>query len=194
MTARPRPTPSEFLKDTLPLKPSVETPAIRVADLKNDQLRSGRSSLGDIDLLGRLGKMEPLALARYLVGFSIGVAIALAWQSYGGAGREPTAPATTSPDQQQFKAMSVNLDAVPRSLDSIANHMVTNQEQMTRSVSKLEASQEWMTREIADLQTVEQYVLDKISLRPPRPTRATPRNLPPRSSQASVPLTPAGEP
>ncbi len=194
MSARPRPTPSEFLKDTLPLKPSVETPAIRVADLKNDQLRSGRSSLGDIDLLGRLGKMEPLALARYLIGFSIGVAIALAWQSYGGAGREPIAPATTSPDQQQFNAMSVNLDAVRRSVDWIANNMVTNQEQMTRSVSQLAASQEWMTREIADLQTVEQYVLDKISLPPPRPTRATPRNLPPRSSQASVPLTPAGEP
>ncbi len=180
MSARPRPTPSEFLKDTLPLKPAVETPAIRVADLKNDQLRSGRSSLGDLDL--------------YLIGFSIGVAIALAWQSYGGAGREPIAPATTSPDQQQFNAMSVNLDAVRRSVDSIANNMVTNQEQMTRSVSQLAASQEWMTREIADLQTVEQYVLDKISLPPPRPTRATPRNLAPRSSQASVPLIPAREP
>src|SRR5258707_1240923 len=119
MSARPRPTPSEFLKDTLPLKRSVETPAIRVADMKNE-LRSGRSSLGDLDLLGRLGKMEPLALARYLIGFSIGVAIALAWQSYGGAGSEPVAPATTSPDQQQFKPMSVNLHAVSRSVAPIA--------------------------------------------------------------------------
>jgi len=194
MSARPRPTQSEFLKDTLPPKPSVETPAIRVADLKNDQLRSGRSSLGDLDPLGRLDRLEPLAFARYFITFSIGVAIALAWQSYGGRDRAPIAPATTSPDQQQFNAMLVNLDAVRQSVDRIANNIATNQEQMTRRVSQLAASQEWMTREIADLQTVEQYVLDKISLPPPRPTRATPRNLAPRSSQAPVPLIPAREP
>ncbi len=69
MSARPRPTQSEFLKDTLPPKPSVETPAICVADLKNDQLRSGRSSLGDLDPLGRLDRLEPLAFARYFITF-----------------------------------------------------------------------------------------------------------------------------
>src|SRR6266436_3270452 len=99
MSARPRPARSEFLEDSLPLKPSVEAPPIRLADLRNDQFPSGRPSLGSLDPLGRLGRLEPLAFARYLFTFSFGVAVAWAWQSYGGTGREPIAPATTSPDQ-----------------------------------------------------------------------------------------------
>jgi hypothetical protein len=173
------------------LDPSVEAPAVRVADLKNDQFPSGRPSLASLDPRGRLGRLDPLAFARYLITFSIGVAIALAWQSYGGTGGEPIAPAAHSPDQQQFDAMSINLDAMRQSVDRIANNMALNQEQMTHSVSQLAAGQEWMTREIADLQTFEQYVLDKISLPQPRPTHATPRNLAPRSSQAPVALIPA---
>src|SRR5712675_3192964 len=89
MNARPRPTQSKFLdEDTVPLKASVEAPAIRLADLKNDQFPSERPSLSNLDPLGRLGRLEPLAFARYLITFSIGVALALAWQSYSGATRE----------------------------------------------------------------------------------------------------------
>jgi hypothetical protein len=84
MSARLKPTQSEFLDEDLSLlNPSVEAPAIRLADLKNDP--SGRPSLGNLD---RLGRLDPLAFARYLITFSIGIAVALVWQSYGNATRE----------------------------------------------------------------------------------------------------------
>jgi hypothetical protein len=188
MSAMLNPMQSEFFADKLLVKPSVEAPAIRAADRKTDQLPNRQPLL---DKLATLGKLDPLAFASYLIAFFIGVIATLAWQSHGGATREIISPAAPSPDQQQLNAMSVNLDAMRQSVDRIANNMALNQEQMTRSVSQLAAGQEWMTREIADLQTVEQYVLDKISLPPLRPTHAAPRNLVPRSSQAPIPLVPA---
>jgi hypothetical protein len=191
MGARPRPTQSELVEDTLLVKPSVETPAVRLVGRRSDLLPSSRVALANLDLLGGLGRLDPLAFARYLITFSIGLAVALAWQSYGGAGKERIAPVIPSPDQQQFNAMLLNLEAVRQSVDRIANNMATNQEQMTRSVSQVAAGQEWMTREIADLQTVEQYLLDKISTPPPRPTHVTPRV--PRSTQAPIQLTPASD-
>jgi hypothetical protein len=154
MSARPKPAQSEFLDDSLPAKLSAEPAPIRLADLKNDQLPSGRLSLGNLDPLGRL---EPLAFARYLITFSIGVAVALAWQSYGNATREVVA----------LKAISLDRDAVRQSLDRIATSVATSQEQMTRrierSIDRIAAGQEQTTREISDLQTVEQYILDRLS-------------------------------
>src|SRR6266436_3676872 len=157
MSARPKPAQSEFLKDAVPVKQSVEPAPIRLADLKNDQLPSGRLSLGNLDPLGGLGRLEPLAFARYLITFSIGVAVALAWQSYGNATREVAA----------LKAISLDRDAVRQSLDRIATSVATSQEQMTRrierSIDRIAAGQEQTTREISDLQTVEQYILDRLS-------------------------------
>jgi hypothetical protein len=158
MSARPRPMQSECLdEDPVSLKASAEAPAIRLADLKNDQFPSWRPSLGDLDPLGRLGRLDPLAFARYLITFSIGVAVALAWQSYGNATR----------DTASLKAISLDRDAVRQSLDRIANGVATSQEQMTRrierGIDRLAAGQEQTTRDINDLQTVEQYVLDRIS-------------------------------
>jgi hypothetical protein len=154
MSARPKPAQSEFLDDSLPVKLSGEPAPIRLADLKSDQLPSGRLSLGNLDPLGRL---EPLAFARYLITFSIGVAVALAWQSYGNATREVAA----------LKAISLDRDAVRQSLDRIATSVATSQEQMTRrierSIDRIAAGQEQTTREISDLQTVEQYILDRLS-------------------------------
>jgi len=154
MSARPKPAQSEFLDDSLPVKLSAEPAPIRLADLKSDQLPSGRLSLGNLDPLGRL---EPLAFARYLITFSIGVAVALAWQSYGNATREVVA----------LKAISLDRDAVRQSLDRIATSVATSQEQMTRrierSIDRIAAGQEQTTREISDLQTVEQYILDRLS-------------------------------
>ncbi len=141
----------------MPLNPSVEAPAIRLADLKNDQLPSGRPSLSNLDPLGSLGSLEPLAFARYLITFSIGIAVVLAWQSYGNATREAAS----------LKAISLDRDTVRQSLDRIATSVATSQEQMTRrierSIDRLAAGQEQTTRQISDLQTVEQYVLDRIS-------------------------------
>src|SRR5260370_20576370 len=152
MSARLKPTQSEFVEDTLLVKPSVE-PAIRLADLKNDA--TGRSSLGNVDPLGRLGR--PLAFARYLITFCIGVALALAWQSYRGATREAAS----------LRAISFDRDAMRQSLDRFAASVATNQEQMTRSmersINRIAAGQEQTTREISDLQTVEQYILDRLS-------------------------------
>ena len=181
MNARPRPTQSEFLdEDTVPLKASVEAPAIRLADLKNDQFPSWRPSLGDLDPLGRLGRLDPLVFARYLIAFSIGVAVALAWQSYGNATREAAS----------LKAISLDRDAVRQSLDRIATSVATSQEQMTRrierGIDRLAASQEQTTRGISDLQTVEQYVLDRISTLPPRSASTTVSKPVLRSPQARM--------
>jgi len=168
MNARPRPTQSKFLdEDTVPLRASVEAPAIRLADLKNDQFPSWRPSLGDLDPLGRLGRLDPLVFARYLITFSIGVAVALAWQSYGNATR----------DAASLKAISIDRDAVRQSLDRIATSVATSQEQMARrierSIERLAAGQEQTTRQINDMQTFEQYVLDRISTLPPRSAPTT---------------------
>jgi hypothetical protein len=182
MSARLRPTQSEFLdEDPVPLKTSVETPAIRLADLKNEQFPSWRPSLGDLDPLGKLGRLDPLAFARYLITFSIGVAIALAWQSYGNSTREG-AP---------LKAISFDHDAVRQSLDRIATSVATSQEQMTqrieRSIERLAIGQEQTTRQINDMQTFEQYVLDRLSTLPPRPTPPTVSKPILRSTQVPMP-------
>src|SRR5712672_1488136 len=158
MSAKLRPMQSECLdEDPVSLKASAEAPAIRLADLRNDQFPSWRPSLGDLDPLGRLGRLDPLAFARYLITFSIGVAVALAWQSYGNATREAAS----------LKAISLDRDAVRQSLDRIATSVATSQEQMTRrierSIDRIAAGQEQTTREISDLQTVEQYILDRLS-------------------------------
>jgi hypothetical protein len=168
MSARLRPTQSEFLdEDPAPLKTSVETPAIRLADLKNEQFPSWRPSLGDLDPLGKLGRLDPLAIARYLITFSIGVAIAIAWQSYGNSTREGAS----------LKAISLDHDAVRQSLDRIATSVATSQQQMTqrieRSIERLAAGQEQTMRQINDMQTFEQYVLDRISTLPPRSVPTT---------------------
>ncbi len=89
MNARPRPTQSEFFEPSSLLKPPAEAPAIRLVD---DQFPSWQPSVGSLVPLGRvsslvplrkLGRLYPLAFARYLIAFSIGVAVAFTWQSYG---------------------------------------------------------------------------------------------------------------
>src|SRR5258706_16338135 len=79
MSAMPSPAQSEFSEGSLPVKPSVEAPAIRPADLQNDRSPKRRQSLG---------MRVPLAVARFLITFCVGGAATLAWQSYGDAGRE----------------------------------------------------------------------------------------------------------
>ena len=199
MSAMLSPAQSEFSADSLPVKPSVDAPIVGPADLKNNRFRSGRPSLG---------RRVPLALARFLITFCIGVTATVAWQSYGDAAREmdatsfpqldwlapqatpvaqntpdviaPAASAAPSPDQQQLNAMSLDLDAVRQSVDRIA----ASQEQITRSVDQLAAGQEQITREIAKLQTIEQYLLYKSSEPPPRPAPAPAPKPVPRPSPA----------
>src|SRR5260370_19865894 len=122
MSAKPKPAQSEFFEDSLPVRPSAETPPIRLADLKNDQFPSGRPSLSHLDPLGRLGRLEPLVFARSLITFSIGAAVALAWQSYGNATRQTAS----------LKAISLDRDAGRQSPDPLALTVACRQGHVAR--------------------------------------------------------------
>jgi len=163
MNTMSSPKPSEFFSASL-LKPSVEAPSARSADLKNDPLPN-RS-------LSWLGKLASLAFARYLIAFFIGVTATVGWHTYGDAAREMIAPAAPSADQQRFNALGLDLDEVRQSIDRVATSIASSQEQITRSVDQLAAGQEQMTREITKLQAVEQYVLHKSSEPAQRPAPA----------------------
>jgi len=119
------------------------------------------------------------SLTRVLFTFFVGVGAALAWQSYGDAARkiiansypqlgwlapktavaktalDTTVPATSSPDPQELKAISLGLAAVRQSVDQLA----AGQEQMTRDFS-------------TKLQAAEREILDKIAVPPPQPIAA----------------------
>jgi uncharacterized phage infection (PIP) family protein YhgE len=160
----------------------------------------------------------------FLITFCIGVAATLGWQSYGDAAREMiassypqlawlapkpapngenapemialAAPDAPSPDQQQFKAISHDLDAVRQGVNRIAasqeqitrsvDKLAASQEQITRGVDRIAAGQEQMTREITKLQEIEQYVLYKSSESPP-PVPAPARSRAPRPSPTAPP-------
>jgi hypothetical protein len=166
------------LSAALLVRPSVHADAGCPVEVKNDQLPTSRSSLG---------KRASFAFAYYMIVFSVGIAATLAWQTYGDAARHLIVPAASAPDQQQLNAMSLDLDAVRRSIDglaiSIGTSIATSQEQTSHSIDQLTASLEQMTHEIAKLQAVEQYVLYKTSDPPPRPAPAQVPKPVPRSAQ-----------
>src|SRR5262245_38790948 len=145
-------------------------------------------------------------LARFLIIFLVGVATTLAWQSYGDAAREmvassspqlgwlapqqaaaleqtapdkvtPIAPTIPSPDVQDFKAMSLGLAAVRKSVDQLA--------------AQLAASHQQMAGEIARLHAAEQEILDRISASPPRPATAPARKPVPVTTPPSSQVAPA---
>jgi len=171
-------TQSEFPEDRWATEPPIQA-GIRRTDRGIEQPSPDKRASG--------------GFARFLIIFCIGVAATLVWQSYGDVAREmiansspqlrwlapqavaqtapdvaPTAPATPSPDVQQFKAMSLGLAAVRQSVEQLA------------------AAQQQMTDEIAKLQATEQEILDRVS-GPPRPAAAPARKsappAPPPSSQ-----------
>jgi hypothetical protein len=135
--------------------------------------------------------------ARFLIAFCLGIAAALAWQSYGDTARamianlspqlgwlapQPalaqtvgatTAAATPSVDQQEFKAMSLNLAAVRQRVDQLAAQLAAGQEQATRDFTM-------------KLQAAEQDILGKIPA-PPQQAAAAPARRPavPVPSQAA---------
>lgn len=145
-------------------------PVVRPTVLENDLFADGRRSLR---------RRAPRALSHSLIAFCAGVTATSAWWSYGDAARQmianrhprlgwlaqqaepvaqsapkviaPAAQATTSFDQQQLSAMSLNLDAVRQSTDRLA----ATQEQMTRSIeqiaTRIAAGQEQMMRSIGQI-------------------------------------------
>jgi hypothetical protein len=184
MIAAPNPAQSESSKGSLPVKSLVEVLNVDPADLKNDRFLSGQPALRE---------RVSLALARFLITFSMGVAATVAWRPYGDAVREmlassfpqlrwlapraePAAQNTSemialvapaaappSPDQQQLSAISFDLDALRQSIDRLSG----SQEQMTRNVDQLAAGQAQMAGEITKLQAIGQYILYKNSEPPP---------------------------
>jgi hypothetical protein len=124
------------------------------------------------------------SLSRVLITFCAGVAATLGWQSYGDATREIIASsypqfgwlapqaavaqavpntvgaATSSPDRQELKTMSLELAGVRQRLDQLA----TSQQQMTRDFT-------------TKLRAAEQDILDKISV-PPQQQPAAPARKP----------------
>jgi hypothetical protein len=168
-------------------EPSVDVP-LQPTDL--DQFPSTRPSLG---------KRASGVLARFLITFCIGVAATLAWQSYGDAVREmiassypllgwlapqtapvaqtapmiaPAVPVAPSADQQQIRAMSLDLAVMRQSVDQLA--------------AKLSAGQERLMSDITKLQAIEQDILDKITAPPPpsSPAEAPTRKLVPPPPRA----------
>ena len=203
MIATPNPAQSESSKGSLPVKSLVETVNIDPADLNSDTFPRGRPPLH---------KRIPLALARFLITFCIGVAVTLAWQSYGDAAREmivnsypqlgwlaPQAEpaAQNAPETITLVAPAApaapSLDQQPLSavllhLDAVrqsVDRIAAGQEQMTRNVDQLAAAQEQTTRELSKLQAIGQYILYKNS--EPPPPQASPQVSTPRQSQVRTP-------
>jgi hypothetical protein len=133
--------PITFLAASLRPTP-VEAPPASPSDLKNELFANARRLLN---------KLAPLAFARYLIAFFVGVVVTVAWQSWGGPA------AATAPDYQQLNA--ILLDSVRQRIDRVATRVANIEELMTRGVDQLGAGQEQlaasheqMTRDIAKLQ------------------------------------------
>jgi hypothetical protein len=169
----------------LPAEPRDEPPPVRPTTLENDPFPNGQPSLR---------KRASRTLSRFLITFCMGVAATLAWRSYGDAARqmiansypllgwlapqaEPiaqnapnmialAAPATPSFDQQKLSAMSLDLDAVRRSIDRIAAGQEQIQEQITRSIDQIATSvaagQEQMTRSIDQIAASQEKITRSI--------------------------------
>jgi hypothetical protein len=154
------------LGDSLPFEPSnEERPHIDPADV--DQFTD----------VTTLGKRTWLTYACFLIAVGIGVAVTLAWQSYGDAARAKiansypqlgwlapqaetvaqnasetvalAAPAAPSLDQQRLDAMSFDLEGMRQSVDRIATSIAAIQEQMSRSADRIATEQ--MAHSVAEL-------------------------------------------
>ncbi len=161
--------PSGVLAPSLRPRP-VEAPPVRPAGLSNDLFSNRRLFLDQLD---------PLAAARYLIAFLIGVAATVAWQSY----VNPAGQAIASTANSDRQPNAILLDTVRRSVDRINTGISTGQEQISRSVDKLVAGQDQMTREINKLQSV---VLYKNAESSPRSASGPALNPALRPSQAPV--------
>ena len=100
-------------------------------------------------------KRASRGLARFLIIFCIGVAVTLAWQSYGNAAREMIAnsspqlgwlvPSANSSPEQQLKAMSSDFATMRQRVDQLA----ANQQQMAGDMAKLVADQKELLQKIS---------------------------------------------
>jgi len=133
---------------------------------------------------------------RLLITFCAGIAATLAWQFYGDTARQMiansypqlswlaprTAVAQSAPDatvpaalddaqQEQLKAMSLDIAAVRDRVDGLAAQFAAGQQQMTRDFT-------------ARLEATKRDILDKIPLPSPQPAAAPVRRPVPPQAQA----------
>jgi len=153
-------------------------------------------------LLAIQGEMESLAprgLTKYLAALCIGLAVIVAWQSYGQATKQEakqriaswmqqlgwtkplgveskaapvaqTAPATPTIDPVQVQQMIKSLAALRESVQQLA----AGQKSLTalaQTVDQLAASQDQTARRIEQLQNADKEILEKISAPPPLPPK-----------------------
>jgi hypothetical protein len=169
MSEMPSSTQSESVANLSPGRRSTAAPAAHPDRFKNEPFQN-RSLVVKLDALDTLDKMRPLAFARYLIAFFVGVVATVGWQRYGGAAREVIAPTLSSPYQQQLTAMSLDIDAVRQNVDRMMTSFAVGQNQMTRSINQLRVGQDWMASDFAaKLKAVELDVIDRISTPVPRP-------------------------
>jgi hypothetical protein len=205
MSAMPSAMQADFSAGSLPVKPPPLDSSPLHAELHAGDLDDG--ALADEQLQPVRGR--PLGLVSLMVTFCCGIALTVAWYSFGGPIREtiagmspelawlapqagaqsaldPAAPAAQTLDQQ-LNAASLDIDAVRQNVDRIA----TSQEQIKRSIDQLSAGQEQLTKEIAKLQAVEQYILYKNSEPPTAAARSAPAATPLRRPATPLPINPA---
>ena len=110
-----------------------------------------------------LRKGTARGLARFLVIFGMGVVTTLGWQAYGDGIRDmiassypqlgwlapqaavaetapeitPPAPASTSPERQEFEVMSLSIVTMQQSIDQLSNQFLASQQQMASDIAKL---------------------------------------------------------
>src|SRR5215468_7098093 len=97
-----------FLADSLPVELSND----EAHHIGSDNAESGQFTNG-----WPAGKRTWLTFTGFSIAVGIGMAVSLAWRAYSDAAKEAIAPAAA------LKAISVDLDAVRRSVDRIAANM-----------------------------------------------------------------------
>jgi hypothetical protein len=181
MGAMPSRTQSDFYKGLLPIEPSVESPAIFTADLKNDWFENVQPSASE-------ERSRPLV--RILIPFCIGVTATLAWQSYSDAARRIIAGWSPqlvwlAPQDPVAQTIPNTIEQIiTRIVDRIVTNIAATQEPIARAVDELAAGQEQLAREMIRLQAISQYALHKNAEPLAQPVSAPARNALQRRSQA----------
>jgi hypothetical protein len=202
MSAMPSTIQADFPAGSLPIRGSLESSTLNPGDLEDDPFSGAGEQHTE-----RLVRRKPVSSGfSLLIMFCAGVALTVAWYSFGGSIREaiagmspqlawmapqpalvaqpvvdPATPAVPAIDQQLSAALP-DMDAVRQNVDRIA----TTQDKIVKSIDQLSAGQEQLTKEIAKLQAVEQYILYKNS----EPPATTPRSAPAPAPVARRPAVP----
>jgi hypothetical protein len=183
----------------------------------DDRLRAIDSETKRLD-----NQTKPRALgafARYLVAILIGVAVALAWESYGAATKQVIATNAPelgwSPEAKQMIAGWMqqfgwtNSEETPRAAPDVEaavapkapaapsidpeqmQQLMRSLTTLRQSVDQLAGSQDQMAREIERLQKADVEILAKITSPPPPRPIAAPAHKPPPGAQSSrTPMAP----